>query len=395
MSASSAYSTSFQTPSVISGNVNGEAQYPMIATSGSHVYVVWGEVKSAVYFRASSDSGSTWGTTLKLGGGTVFPVISASEQYVYVVWQQAGYVYFAGSSNYGASFSKGVAITNYTGITPYVASSGQYVYVSYALGDASYLTWSDNAGAKWAGTMKISLDNGSHHEPQVAAYGTSAYAISDGSGGVLLTHNGGATWTKTKFGACCASEPWIAVYGNTVLAAGETKLSTSRIEIAYSTNAGNTFKVLGNFSGSIKNSWAPMVAVSGNTMYVAWRTSPGGKNSQEYVTANSGSGWTVPKAIGFAGHDNEWPFSVAVNGSNAYVMWDYQYSSSPNVWHAAVSYSGNSGSTWTSPIDLSTNSSQAVPENDIATGAAVMSGSVVYVVWENPSYQIDFTSGTG
>ncbi len=141
------------------------------------MYAVWNQ-GGGVQFRSSSNGGSTWNSVAKLGSSSGFPIISASGAYVYVVWAASTHIDFVSSSNNGGMFTKAVSVSGaFSAITPFVASSGEDVYVTFGAG-ASYVTWSDNAGANFGGTMEISTST--HDEAQVAATGTSAYAIGDG-----------------------------------------------------------------------------------------------------------------------------------------------------------------------------------------------------------------------
>ncbi len=104
---------------------------------------------------------------------------------------------------------------------------------------------------------------------------------------------------------------------------------------------------------------------------------------------NNASTWSTPKVIGIEGHDNEWPFTIVAGGSSAFVLWAYNTGSgSTGTWDEVTASSTNNGSTWSSPAVLG----GTVPENDVATGAASMSGLTPYFVWQTSSGTIDFSS---
>jgi hypothetical protein len=156
----------------------------------------------------------------------------------------------------------------------------------------------------------------------------------------------------------------------------------------YSIDSGTTWSVL-NVSQSISDSWAPMTAISGTTLYVAWRSHPGSSSSQEYISVNTAGTWSTPKAIGVSGHDNEWPFTIVAGGSDASVVWAYATGSGTSgTWDEVAASTTNNGGSWTAPVVLGT----TVPENDIATGAAAMSGTTPYFVWQTSTGTIDFSS---
>ena len=208
-----------------------------VQNSGSNVYVVWTEGPHGIYFRASSDDGTTWNpptssSALKISssrGNTNAPLMTDSGNYVYIVWPQSSQIYFAVSTNNGASFSAPLVVSTsgVTSLTPVIAAYGSDVYVAYDGGGHSYVTASSNNGATWTKPFLY----GSGPEPQVAAWRTNAYAIADSSSrattAITVTHNNGVSWTKT--GSSGGSEPWIAAQGTNVIAAWETKGSTSKV----------------------------------------------------------------------------------------------------------------------------------------------------------------------
>jgi hypothetical protein len=51
---------------IIVGNINS-AQYPLIACGGSNVYLIWQDVQTKVFFKASHDQGRTWENEILLG----------------------------------------------------------------------------------------------------------------------------------------------------------------------------------------------------------------------------------------------------------------------------------------------------------------------------------------
>ncbi|MDA4111681.1 MAG: glycoside hydrolase [Thaumarchaeota archaeon] len=173
--------------------------------------------------------------------------------------------------------------------------------------------------------------------------------------------------------------------------------SGSHVYVEASHNSGVSFTPTFNVSSTITNSWAPMVNVWGNLMYVAWRSNPGSSNSQEYVavSTNAGTSWGSPIAIGVSGRDNQWPFTVAISGNNTFIMWSEKVKTTTTNWQTLVSYSSNNGSTWTLLPSLSTNpSAGAQPENDIATSSIAAFSSHGFAAWQNNATisQIEFAS---
>jgi hypothetical protein len=192
----------FSTPINLSNDTNN-AQYPMVANSGQHVYVAWTEESHGVFLRASSDGGATWSPPIKLspkGGSANYPVITANGSYVYVAWSQTvsgvGQIYFTSSTDYGATFSTAIDVdtnASASAITPVLAGWGSDITVAWSNTGPSFVRSSTDGGVTWGPSFNI----GAFHEPQLAVSGSNVYFVSDGHGGMAygVSHDSGATWT--------------------------------------------------------------------------------------------------------------------------------------------------------------------------------------------------------
>jgi hypothetical protein len=397
-------SPTFSAPINLS-NDSGNAQYPNVQNNGSNVYVSWTEASRGIFFRQSSDGGSTWNppttsSALKLsssGGVASYPLMAEYGSNVYVVWSQTpssskpAQIYIAVSTNNGASFSAAKLVDadpSIAQLTPVIAAYGTTVYVAWSQNSASFLASSTDSGT----TFSASVQYSSQHEPQLAASGSYGYAIADGST-ILVTSNNGTTWKKVSIKGCCSSEPWIMASGPNVVATWEGKGNNSQISEASSQNYGQTWsKAAVILSTGVNDSWAPMLGIQGNNAVIAWRTNPGGTLSQEYVTTsgNGGVTWSSPLSIGIPNRDNEWPFTVTLSDDNVYVMWSEKVNAdnSSTAWQTLVDYGSFNGTAWSfsvPPTSLTGSNPVfgAQPEQDIATGAISSIGTNAFAVWQN------------
>jgi len=392
-------------------NDQGNAQEPNVQSSGSNVYVSWTEASKGIFFRASPDNGATWtppltSTALKLsakGGTTQYPLMATFGSDVYVAWAQTSgtednlQIFLATSTNYGVSFTPAIQVApmpDTSELTPVVAVYGSTVYVAWSANGTSVVASSTNYGANFNAPFTYSYA----HEPQLAAYCSYGYAVADG-GALYVTSNNGSTWRQIYISNCCGAEPWIQASGSNVVVAWETKSKTSTIYAASSQNYGQTWTGAIELSSAQPDSWAPMLGLFGNTSVITWRTNPGGSLSQEYVSSSSNGGltWSNVTAIGIANRDNEWPFTVSISGGSVYIMWSekVQSSSSSSDWQTLIAYSSDNGSTWTSPVSLTSSAaSGAHAEQDIATGSISSFGTAGFAAWQNnaTTSQIYFAS---
>jgi hypothetical protein len=363
-------------------NDSFNATYPNIQNVGSNVYAAWSEGSHGVLFRESLDGGQTWSTPVSLATRqTSFPEVTATGSDVYVVWTVNGSLSVAISVNNGSSFTTKTVSGTVTGCqTPATASYGSDVYVTADCSGHSYITSSSNSGSTWTTLTEYA----SGPEPEVAAYGHDAYAVSDtstrGKGAVYYTNNDGLTWSSA--GAISGAEKWVSAYGSSAVVASETKGTASVVEVISTTNAGKTWTSSFTLSASIPDSWAPMTGIFGNTQYVAWRSHPGSSSSQEYVSVSTDAGknWSSPITIGIARHDNSWPVTVATVSSTAFIAWyEKTGTSSSSLWQAVAVEGTNNGTTWSSPIVLG----HSLPESDVATEAISTNGTQMFAVWTN------------
>ena len=203
----SSNSISFSPPVNLSNDIYN-ARYPMVANSGSSVYVVWTEQSHGIYYRHSPDGGVTWLPNLTQpairlsshGGTSGYPVITANGTDVYVAWAQTihsiSQIYFVASTDSGTAFSTPEILdlnSTLPAITPVIAGWGTSVYVAWVAGTKSYERSSTDSGVSWSSVNNL----GSSHEPQLATSGNYAYFVSDGNS-YAYTSDGGSTWQSVN-----------------------------------------------------------------------------------------------------------------------------------------------------------------------------------------------------
>jgi hypothetical protein len=173
-------------------NSTGNSYLPKIAVySGDKnqsykdsIYVIWTDNTTGngdIYFKRSSDNGTSFGNIENLSndnGNSYEPQIAVSENNVYVVWTDNttgnGDIYFKRSSDNGTSFGS----TQNLGTNQGKSSGAQMavhknnVYVIWSddttgNGDIYFKASLDN-GTKFGGRKVLAKNNGSSFEPQIA-----------------------------------------------------------------------------------------------------------------------------------------------------------------------------------------------------------------------------------
>jgi len=122
---------------------------------------------------------------------------------------------------------------------------------------------------------------------------------------------------------------------------------------------------------SPNNAWS--VASSGPNVYIVWtdlRT--GSKDIYFRISTNGGVNWQDENRLTNNYEGISYNPCIAVNGSNAHVVWYDTYQGNPEIYYRR---STNGGANWLSEIRLSNNSF------DSYRPSVSVSGSLVHVVW--------------
>ncbi|MGI0091965.1 MAG: hypothetical protein ACREBS_09665 [Nitrososphaerales archaeon] len=435
--AAQAQSTPAFSTAVNLSSDTGLAKQPAVANYGQNVYVVWTEGGKGIFFRVSTDGGTSWtpSTTspaLKLsnnGGVAQFPVMFTQFQQVntgdvYAAWSQTVnkvlQVFIAASNDNGLTF-KAVQLSTAGGITPAIAASGSDVYVSWyqnthcpggsAGSGCIWVSSSTDNGQTWGAPVQLNPNHGVGEE-QIVASGHNAYVTADGIY-FEATYNDGGTWSTpillynssqisppcSPF--CFGREPWIAADGLNVYVTWESSnpAQTSGSTPNYkdygrtSNDGGKTWNPpLSNpmpqlLTGTVRNDWEPENAAFGNTAFLTFH-SLASQSIWVTSTIDSGLQWSAPHRISPIGQQSAFAHVYTSDGLNVFVMWGQAIAKGSSVWNAYVSYSGNSGKTWSSPIDISNNANGIAAGNkDVTLFALSSNGAHCFAAWT-------YTSGT-
>ena len=165
-----------------------------------------------------------------------------------------------------------------------------------------------------------------------------------------------------------------AVVDNNIYNVWSDNLSgNNEIFIAVSTNGGKSFTDPKNISNNPGSSENPVIAVSGNAVYVVWSESTSDTNEILFVKrTDAGNNFTVPENISNNAGSSENP-SIAVSGNNVYVAWSNSASNSEILFIKST----NSGNNFTVPKNISNNPGSS--ENPVIA----VSGNAVYVAWSD------------
>lgn len=211
-------------------------------------------------------------------------------------------------------------------------------------------------------------------------------AYSDGGLWVAKSTDGGATWPDSSMRRLdndlgFDDKPWIAIditngsYANNIYVAWNHLTGTNSIYIARSTDAGNTFstQAINDQPRYAQLGAMPVVGADGH-VFVAWIA----HDSNIYLdkSTDGGMNWGTDRVIGHIGYDANslnlidrvyaFPIIAAspTTTGNLYVTWTKMFAVGDSVASDIFFMnSGDDGFSWSSPINIITNSSTTSPND--------------------------------
>jgi hypothetical protein len=430
--ASSNGGSSFTTPMKIS-KPKGTTQFPVMASgdgfqsaSPGDVYVAWAQTVSGtlqIFVASSTNNGSKFTVTQVSTQGGITPALAASGSNVYVTWNQntpcgetalnplnttTGLGVNACdmadmSTNNGATWSTPVELNPSTGGEMQIVATGG---AAFAVGDLGYYASFNSTTSNWYGNG-TTLTGWS---TPLFIYGYYFYDPTNASMNCDTLPNTPPTGCLISY----SREPWVAASGSDVYITWEAVnlSSTTGLYSDYgitSTDGGQTWypgtcdavacpgsqittfppvittpaqEAPFSVSRQASDTWEPENAAYGSSAFLTVHSL---SNQGVYVssTANNGSTWSKPFEVnsGMKG-TSAFGHIFTSDGTNVWVMWGQKISGSSSVWNAYVSYSGNNGTTWSPPLDISNNVAGVAAGNQDVTLFWVASfGATSYAVW--------------
>jgi hypothetical protein len=307
----------------------------------------------AIVVRASSNGGATWGPdrfvaqTKKTQNDPQVEVSLDGSIYAVFLNDYNPGIHFTKSTDRGVTWSTPIRLTGGNKKPRFsdkpilaISPNGQHVYIGFNASD-SWVTASHDFGQTFAEAVKTSSDTRYwfHCAGAVAANGDVYFAVTDYSQtyagdsniNVLKSTNQGVSWTTTRVDTSKEMPPcpWApgCYFGFLGPSAGLDIDSSGKILLAY--NAGN-------------------VAGAPQQIYVR--------------TSLNGTSWSARQQISESSSsiNNAFPVVAAGTGSNDFrVVWQDDRNGSTNAWNTWYRRTTSGGSTWTSALRLSNESSGA------------------------------------
>lgn len=148
------------------------SQYSSIAVSGSDIHVVWSDLRDGnaeIYYKRSTDGGTTWGADSRLSSLTFesnIPSITVSGLILHVVWMDlrdgGKEIYYKRSSDGGVTWGADTRLTFLNPIPnnlPSIAVSASNVYLVFGFNGDIYYKYSTDDGINWGAEAIINQQN--------------------------------------------------------------------------------------------------------------------------------------------------------------------------------------------------------------------------------------------
>jgi len=334
--------------------------YPAIATDSKNaIHVVWmygppdGDI--LVYYRRSSDGGTTWSWAKSLTGvsGLSEPRLAIdSQDTIYLFWESGNEIYYRRSQNGGITWDvlKRLTWTAGRANSPAIAiDSSDTIHVVYqhreGISSIPINLWykrSQDGGTTWSTDKRLTWDPDINSVRASVAIGPNNHVH--------------VVWTKG--------------------------LNSYEIFYKRSTDGGTTWGVAKRLTWSSGDDDSPDISIdSGNAVHVVW-SGPAYDDEEIYYkrSADGGTTWGPSKRLTWTLLFARYP-AMAIDSTNTiHIVWTHKRQ---DMWKSQIYYrkSGDGGATWSTWETLT----QTLGGAATSPGIAIDSSDNIHVVWSHDS----------
>ena len=263
--------------------------------------------------------------------------VATSGSNVFLVWKDNETtsnleIYFARSTNGGVNFEapQNISQSSSSSGNPRIAASGQHVYITFSDAGSTFLAHSENGGQSFLPSINLTAAFGfqlGSSGSWLAAAGENLYMVwRAGASGILMARFG--NYSATFLGSQNISpspnsiEPVVAASGNSVYVAwSEPVGSANDILFRRSTGGGVAFETAVNISNSSGQSRFPSMAADGTKVWLAW-TDKTPLNDDIFLARSIDAGILFEPTLNLTNNAaNSVDPTVTAKGSNVYVAW--------------------------------------------------------------------------
>jgi len=319
-----------------------------VAAAGALVHVVWHDGRDGnteIYYKRSTDGGTTWGTDTRLTADASWserPAVAVRDSHVHVVWYDGRVgpprIFYKHSGDDGTTWGSDVCLTPTAGVGyhPSVAVCGSTVHVAWtdmSAGPQIYYTRSLDDGTTWEPARNITptAPPAGKNLASIAVAGDMVHVtwMDYRSGGPCIYYTRsldcGATWevgrsitpVPSQFASVAVSE------ANVHVVYADFRFGDTAPKIFYKRSLDNGV----NWDTEVPlaeafSSWYPSVAVAGSNVHAIWPDNRNGDPAEIYYkhSPDGGTSWEPDVRLTDDLRESREP-SVAVSQTYVYAVW--------------------------------------------------------------------------
>jgi len=301
-------------------NNTGTSECQSVLVSGPYVHVIWADYRDGngeIYYKRSSNGGFSWGNDIRLtndGNASQHPSAAVSGSDIVVVWDdtRAGNyeIYFKRSTDNGTTWGMDTRLTNNTAISdiPCISIWGSLVIAVWRDNrganaiEHAYYKRSTDAGLTWGPDSRITSDIMTQWYPSVAISGNDVhvvwedYRVSGGQNGEIFykhSADGGINWGNDKqltSEAGASVRPSLSTSGslsspNVHIIWTDERDGNKEIYYKCSTNNGTNWGGDIRLTSNSASSYYPFISAAGPIVHVVWQDNRDG-NLEIYYKRN-------------------------------------------------------------------------------------------------------------
>ena len=319
-----------------------------VASLGDTVHVVWYDLRDGndeIYYKRSTDRGSTWGNDTRLtnnSGDSYHPAVSAGGSIVHVAWsdnRDGNYeIYYKRSTDRGTTWEPEIRLTNAdsTSYNPSIAIVGLIVnIVWYDIRDGNweiYYKRSTDGGLTWESDKRLTNDHANSFNPSVAVSGSLVHVVwgdyRTGPNGEIFykqSLDNGVTWgqdIQLTNNAGVSRRPCVAASDSVVhLVWYDYRDADNEIYYKQSADNGMTWSADVRLTNSAGASFDPSIAVAGSAVHIVWYDTRDSDLEIYYKRSeDKGLTWGTDTRLTNSSGASQYP-SIAISDAVVHVVW--------------------------------------------------------------------------
>jgi BNR repeat-like domain len=337
----------------------GDSFDPVVATgSNGAIHVAWSDSTPGnyeIYYRKSTDGGASWKAIKRLtwtSGDSLEPAIAIdSSNAIHIVWfveklvNNATHreVYYKRSTDGGTTWGPVHKLAGTSGTSKYYPAiaidSANTIHVVWQddtpVNLEIYYKMSTDGGATWKAAKRLTWTAGNSYVPDIAIDSRDAIHVvwqdyTPGNNEIYYkrSEDGGATWSaaqRLSWTSGYSVSPAVAIDSGGAIHVVWDDITPGNDEVYYkkSEDGGVTWGVAKRLTWSSGNSWCPVIAIdSTDLIYIVWMDDTPGKSEIFCrLSTDRGGTWNVLQRLTWSSISSMYPAIDRDSSDFIHVVW--------------------------------------------------------------------------